>query len=59
MLLCSTCNQILGHFRDDAIALFRLGLALVSPPSRAAWTQVGAEPGWEVTDPELEQYLRS
>lgn len=56
MLLCSTCNQIVGHFRDDPIALIRLGLALINPPSRQAWAQ-GPEPGWEVIPPDLEFYL--
>jgi hypothetical protein len=47
MLLCSTCNNIVGHFRDDPQALIRLGLALINPPSRAAWTSPGLpEPGW-------------
>jgi hypothetical protein len=45
MLLCGPCNQIVGHFRDDPVALIRLGLALVSPPSRQAWAVAG-EPGW-------------
>lgn len=58
MLLCSTCNQIVGHFRDSPQALIRLGLALIQPPSRAAWTAPGrAEPGWLMDDPELTHYL--
>lgn len=52
MLLCSTCNQIVGHFRDDPVALIRLGLALINPPSREAWA-IGAEPGWETVPPDL------
>jgi Recombination endonuclease VII len=46
MLLCSTCNRLIGHFRDDPVALVRLGLALVEPPSRRAWWLVGPRPGW-------------
>jgi hypothetical protein len=47
MALCSTCNEIVGHFRDDPVALVRLGLALVDPPSRAAWLGAGkVHPGW-------------
>jgi hypothetical protein len=54
MLLCSTCNNVVGHYRDDPVALIRLGLALVNPPSRAAWTAEGLpEPGWWTDDPEL------
>lgn len=33
-MLCATCNRILGHFRDDPVALFRLGLYLIDPPAR-------------------------
>lgn len=31
--LCSTCNQIVGHFRDNPEALIRLGLYLINPPA--------------------------
>ena len=34
-LLCSTCNEILGHYRDDPRALMRLAEYLVNPPARA------------------------
>lgn len=33
-LLCSTCNQLLGWFRDDPELLIRAGLYLVNPPAR-------------------------
>lgn len=33
-LLCSTCNKLLGHVRDNPDALFRGGAYLVSPPMR-------------------------
>lgn len=47
MLLCATCNELVGHFRDDPVALIRLGLALIDPPSRAAWLGAGkVHPGW-------------
>lgn len=46
MLLCMTCNRLIGHFRDDPVALVRLGLALVDPPSRLAWHRAGPLPGW-------------
>jgi hypothetical protein len=59
MLLCSTCNNIVGHFRDDPVALIRLGLGIISPPSRRAWLADGATaPGWSSTDPELLELLR-
>jgi hypothetical protein len=58
MLLCSTCNNIVGHFRDDPEALIRLGLALIDPPSRLAWMADGAvRPGWMCDDPELQAFL--
>jgi hypothetical protein len=45
MLLCATCNHdVLGHFRDNPAGLVRLGLALISPPSREAWTALGLPP---------------
>lgn len=45
MLLCATCNHdVLGHYRDQPLALLRLGLGLVSPPSREAWTALGLPP---------------
>jgi hypothetical protein len=54
MLLCSTCNNIVGHFRDNPEALIRLGLAIINPPSRQAWLAEGAvRPGWECQDSEL------
>lgn len=54
MYLCSTCNNIVGHFRDDPEALIRLGLALIDPPSRQAWMAPGAvRPGWACDDQEL------
>lgn len=46
MLLCSTCNRLIGHFRDNPEALIRLGLALIDPPSRRAWSRPGNRPGW-------------
>jgi hypothetical protein len=47
MLLCSHCNRfVVGHFRDDPVALIRLGLALINPPSREAWALPGQLPGW-------------
>lgn len=58
MWLCSTCNQLVGHFRDNPVTLIRLGLALIQPPSRAAWTAPGRpEPGWWCDDPDLEAWL--
>jgi hypothetical protein len=36
MLLCSPCNDVLAHFRDDPIALRRLASALENWPSRQA-----------------------
>jgi hypothetical protein len=58
MLLCSTCNNIVGHFRDNPEALIRLGLALIDPPSRQAWMAPGAvRPGWLCDDPELHEIL--
>ena len=59
MLLCATCNwKVVGHFRDDPVALIRLGLALIDPPSRAAWLADGAvHPGWEDDSAELEDWL--
>lgn len=54
MYLCDTCNNVVGHFRDDPKRLIRLGLALINPPSRAAWMRAGAvPPGWESQDSEL------
>jgi recombination endonuclease VII len=32
-LLCSTCNNILGHLRDDVIAAYRLSMYLRYPPA--------------------------
>lgn len=56
MVLCSTCNQIVGHFRDDPEGLVRLGLALVDPPSRMAWLAPGrTPPGWEGQDDASEE----
>lgn len=56
-ILDSTCNEIIGHFRDDPAALVRLALALIDPPSRAAWLGEGkTHPGWTV-HPDDEQYL--
>jgi len=34
-LLCSPCNQLVGHFRDDPQAFLRLAEYLVNPPARA------------------------
>lgn len=54
MLLCNTCNNIVGHFRDDPEGLIRLGLALIDPPSRQAWLGEGrVRPGWASQDSEL------
>jgi hypothetical protein len=54
MFLCSTCNNVVGHFRDDPVALVRLGLALIDPPSRLAWMAEGSvRPGWVCDDQEL------
>jgi hypothetical protein len=33
-LLCSTCNRLIGFFRDDPVTLFRLALYLINPPAR-------------------------
>ena len=33
-LLCSMCNKLLGHVRDNPDALFRGGAYLVSPPMK-------------------------
>jgi recombination endonuclease VII len=33
-LLCYTCNQVVGHFRDDPEALRRLAQYLENPPRR-------------------------
>jgi len=57
MLLCSTCNQIVGHFRDNPEALIRLGLAIIDPPSRSAWSRPGMLPGWTSNDDELRDEL--
>lgn len=59
MLLCATCNHdVLGHFRDQPAGLMRLGLALVSPPSRAAWTALGLpEPTWWSDDREFLEWV--
>lgn len=47
MLLCNTCNNIVGHFKDNPEALIRLGLALINPPSRRAWSDPDLPlPGW-------------
>ena len=32
-LLCGPCNKVLGHFRDDADAAYRMGDYLVDPPA--------------------------
>lgn len=32
-LLCSTCNRLLGHFRDDPETFLRLAAYLKSPPA--------------------------
>lgn len=54
MLLCSTCNNVVGHFRDDPAAMVRLGLAMIDPPSRRAWLAEGrVRPGWSSNDQEL------
>lgn len=37
-LLCSTCNQAIGDFRDDPLTLLRLALYLLNPPARAVLT---------------------
>ena len=63
MFLCGPCNQIaVGRIaRDDPTALLRLALALISPPSRAAWagtdptTGASLEYGWG--DPETREML--
>lgn len=34
-LLCTPCNQAVGHFRDDPQAFLRLAEYLVNPPARA------------------------
>lgn len=58
MLLCNTCNNIVGHFRDNPEALIRLGLALIDPPSRQAWLGEGqVRPGWASQDSELHDLL--
>ena len=57
MLLCSTCNNIVGHFRDNPEALIRLGLALIDPPSRQAWAAPGMRPGWSSDDDDLRDFL--
>jgi hypothetical protein len=60
MLLCSTCNRIVVGWqaRDDAVALIRLGMALLDPPSRSAWLADGAvHPGWEDDSAEAEDWL--
>jgi hypothetical protein len=33
-LLCSTCNQVIGAFRDDPLTLLRLANYLLNPPGR-------------------------
>ena len=59
MLLCNTCNNIVGHFRDDPEGLIRLGLALIDPPSRRAWLGEGqTRPGWSSSDGDLLDLLR-
>ncbi len=57
MLLCGPCNQLVGRYRDDPVALLRLGLALVQPPSRVAWARPGLMPGWTSDDPGLREWL--
>lgn len=32
-MFSSTCNNILGHLRDDADAAYRIGDYLVNPPA--------------------------
>lgn len=62
MLLCSTCNRIVvgWQMRDNPVALIRLGLALIDPPTRAAWLAPGAvHPGWEDDSAELEEWLQA
>lgn len=54
MFLCNTCNNIVGHFRDNPEAMIRLGLAMIDPPSRRAWLAPGRpRPGWSSNDQEL------
>jgi hypothetical protein len=62
MLLCSTCNRLIvgRQMRDSPTALIRLGMALVDPPSRAAWLRPGAiHPGWQDDSQELQDWLES
>jgi recombination endonuclease VII len=62
MLLCSVCNRIVVGWqaRDDPRVLIRLGLALIDPPSRAAWLADGAvHPGWEDDSADLEDWLET
>lgn len=35
-LLCSPCNRMVGHFRDDPATFLRLAEYLVNPPAREA-----------------------
>lgn len=56
MLLCGPCNQLVGRYRDSPVALIRLGLALVYPPSRDAWA-AGTPPGWSTDDEGLLAWL--
>lgn len=56
MLLCGPCNQLVGRYRDNPVALARLALALVYPPSRDAWA-AGPAPGWTTDDPGLIDWL--
>jgi hypothetical protein len=57
MLLCGPCNQLVGRFKDNPVALIRLALALVQPPSREAWSLPGRLPGWTSQDDDLAEWV--
>lgn len=38
-LLCSRCNSLLGHLRDDPMAFWRALDYLKEPPARQLWTR--------------------